>query len=104
MRRWKSVALMLICLTLLSGIVSCRTPAGRSAGQVLDDSVISTTLKGRLFHDPYLSGFAVSVETFEGEVTLMGSVPSDFAKDRATAIAQTVDGVRKVNNHLIVKP
>ncbi len=104
MQKLKSAAALAICLALLSGVLSCRTPAGRTAGQVMDDTVISTTLKSRLFQDPYLSGFAVSVETFEGQVTLMGAVNSDFAKDRATAIAQTVDGVKNIHNLLVVKP
>ena len=104
MRGLKSAAVMALCLALLSGVLSCRTPAGRTAGQVVDDTVISTTLKSRLFQDPYLSGFAVSIETFEGEVTLMGAVNTEFAKERATAIAQTVDGVKNIHNLLVVKP
>ena len=45
----------------------------------------------------------MSVDTFQGEVTLTGAVESEFAKKRATELAETVDGVRKVNNLLVVR-
>jgi hyperosmotically inducible protein len=70
---------------------------------VIDDSTITTKIKGGLIQDPYLSVFTISVKTFEGTVTLMGSVDSQFAKDRAGALTQTIDGVVQVNNHIIVR-
>ncbi len=79
------------------------TAAGRTPGQVLDDMNITTTIKSKIFNDPYLSGFAVSVDTFQGEVTLTGAVESEFAKNRATELAQSIYGVHKVNNLLIVR-
>ena len=49
------------------------------------------------------SGFAISVETFEGEVTLTGSVDSLQDKERATQLAESVYGVKNVNNLLKIK-
>ncbi len=92
-----------MAMVMLSSLWACRTPAGRTAGQVVDDTGISTVVKARLFEDPYVSGFAISVETFEGHVTLTGAVNSEFAKQRATDVARTVDGVRDVTNVLKVK-
>ncbi len=103
MRNWKNIVRLLICLGLVCTLCSCRTAAGRSAGQVIDDMNLTTVIKARMFNDPYLSGFAVSVDTFQGEVTLTGAVESEFAKKRATELAETVDGVRKVNNLLVVR-
>jgi hyperosmotically inducible periplasmic protein len=103
MSKWKRSFHLLLCMVLLLGLCCCRTAAGRSAGQVLDDLNITTTIKTKIFNDPYISGFAVSVDTFQGEVTLTGSVESEFAKNRATDLAQSIEGVRKVNNLLVVR-
>ena len=70
MREWRKLFCLLIGIGLVLCLCSCRTAAGRSAGQVLDDVNITTVVKGKIFNDPYLSGFAVSVDTFQGEVTL----------------------------------
>jgi hyperosmotically inducible protein len=88
---------------LLYSLCSCRTAAGRTPGQVLDDMNITATIKTKIFNDPYLSGFAVSVDTFQGEVTLTGAVESEFAKNRATELAKSIYGVSKVNNLLVVR-
>jgi hyperosmotically inducible periplasmic protein len=103
MQVWKSSRYLLLSILLIFGLSSCMTAAGRTPGQVLDDMNITTTIKSKIFNDPYLSGFAVSVDTFQGEVTLTGAVESEFAKSRATELAETIYGVRKVNNLLIVR-
>ncbi len=94
-------AVAVVILALMLG--ACHTPAGRSAGDVVDDSTISTKVKAKLFDDELLSGFSISVETFEQEVTLTGAVDSEELKDRAGDIAASVKGVKKVNNLLKVK-
>lgn len=103
MRKARSILCGLLCLGLLCSLCSCRTAAGRSAGRVVDDVNITTVIKSKIFNDPYMSGFAVSVDTFEGVVTLTGAVESDFAKNRATSLAEGVDGVKRVNNLLVVR-
>ncbi len=103
MRNLKYLGCILLCAWFVCSLCSCRTAAGRSAGQVFDDMNITTVIKARMFNDPYLSGFAVSVDTFQGEVTLTGAVDAEFAKKRATELAETVNGVTKVNNLLIVR-
>jgi hyperosmotically inducible periplasmic protein len=103
MRHWKNSRYLLLSILLLLSVSSCMTAAGRTPGQVLDDMNITTTIKSKIFNDPYLSGFAVSVDTFQGEVTLTGAVESEFGKNRATELAQGIYGVHKVNNLLIVR-
>ena len=56
-----------------------------------------------MFDDDQLSGFAISVETFKGEVTLTGAVDTPGQKQRATRMALTVRGVKGVNNLLKIK-
>jgi len=99
-RIWINVALFGL---IILGLLACQTPAGRSAGQVIDDATISTKVKAKLFDESVLRGFAISVETFTGEVTLTGAVDSNEQKERAGKIARSVEGVRGLNNLLKVK-
>ena len=103
MRKVKVFTVLILCLGLLCGLMSCRTPAGRTAGEVVDDSTITTKVKALLFDDPLLSGLAISVDTFQGEVTLTGAVDSVKAKSRAGEIASSVYGVKRVNNLIKIK-
>ncbi len=95
-----SIFLLLAFLTIIGG---CTTPAGRTAGEVIDDATITAAVKAKLFRDPHLSGIAISVTTFKGEVTLTGAVNTQYQKDRATAVAKSVPGVRRVYNLLKIK-
>jgi hyperosmotically inducible protein len=88
---------------VISCLVACQTPAGRTAGEVIDDATITTKVKAKLFDESILRGFAISVKTFEGEVTLTGGVDTNEQKDRVGEIARSVTGVRKVNNLLNTK-
>jgi len=88
---------------LACALTACATPAGRSAGEVIDDSTITTKVKAALFDDERLSGFAISVETFEGEVTLTGAVNTVGEKVHATGVAESVRGVKNVHNLLEIK-
>ena len=88
---------------LLPMLAGCYTPAGRTAGDVIDDSTISTKIKAKLFDDPNLSGFAISVETFEGTVTLTGAVDTPAHKEQAEEVVRSVRGVQGVNNLLKIK-
>jgi len=98
--RW---SILLLCAAILFSISACQTPAGRSAGQVIDDGTITTKVKAKLFDESVLKGFAISVDTFEGTVTLTGAVDSEEQKDKASQIAASTQGVKKVNNLITIK-
>jgi hyperosmotically inducible protein len=91
---------MVCCTAFFS---ACYTPAGRSAGDVVDDAGITTQIKTSLLTDKLLSGIAISVTTFKGEVILTGAVNSLEQRKRATDIAYSIKGVRKVENLLNIK-
>lgn len=104
MRRILSgLSLIIITMIVVFLFAGCTTPAGRTAGEVVDDTTITAAVKAKLFGDPYLSGFAISVTTFKGEVTLTGAVDNQYQKERATAIARSVPGVVRVHNLLKIK-
>ena len=103
MQKLKTVITIIICMGVLCAFCSCQTPAGRTPGQVVDDGTITTKVKAKLFDDPIASGFAISVKTFQGGVTLTGAVDSQRVKDKAGELARTTLGVRKVNNLIRIK-
>ena len=102
MKRFTRAAIF-ICSGLLFIIVACQTPAGRTAGQVVDDATITTKVKAKLFDQSFLRGFAISVDTFEGAVTLTGAVQTEAQKNSAGTIAGSVYGVKGVNNLIVIK-
>ncbi len=99
----KTMAGFLAVIFILSLCVACRTPAGRTSGQVVDDSAITAEVKSKLLADSVTQGLAISVQTFEGQVTLTGAVGNEAQKSRATQVVRQVNGVKKVNNLLQVR-
>jgi hyperosmotically inducible protein len=55
-------------------------------------------VKSKLFDDNILREVGISVDTFGGYVTLTGAVENEKQRERATAIVESVYGVRKANN------
>ena len=60
-------------------------------------------MNAKLFDDNILRGASISVDTFGGNVTLTGAVENETQIERATAIVESVYGVRKANNLLMIK-
>jgi hyperosmotically inducible protein len=92
-----------IYAVMITSLLACQTPAGRSTGEVIDDATITTKVKAMLFDESILRGFAISVSTFEGEVTLTGAVDTDTQRNRAAEIARSVTGVKAVKNLIKIK-
>lgn len=75
-----------------------RTP--QSAGEYLDDSVITARVKTAFAVDKSVDAPSIKVETFEGVVRLSGSTDSQQKIDRATELAREVRGVQSVENNI----
>ncbi len=75
----------------------------RTASVVASDSAITTKIKGKYVGDSVVSVFNIGVRTYEGTVTLSGTVGSIAARDRAVSLARATDGVRAVNNQIIIE-
>ncbi len=78
--------------------------ATTKAAAAVDDATITTKVKAALLAEPGLKSLKIDVDTNAAVVTLNGTVESAELKDRAMQVAQTVDGVRSVVDHLVVKP
>lgn len=95
---------ILICIGLVAVFVGCAsTRTQQSAGEKVDDSVITTKVKAAILDEPTLKVFQISVETFKGEVQLSGFVDNAQSVKKAGEVARGVKGVRSVKNSLIVK-
>jgi osmotically-inducible protein OsmY len=104
MVRLAKVTKILACVFLLVAFVGCSAANKRgSAGDYVDDTVITTKVKAAIFEEPTLKTLQINVKTFQGEVQLSGFVDSAQNVTKAGEIARGVDGVTKVSNDLIVR-
>jgi hyperosmotically inducible protein len=74
-----------------------------TAGQDIDDSVITTSVKAKLMDDPTTKAYQINVGTEKGVVQLTGFVDSTAMKTQAAAVARSVDGVKSVRNDLEIR-
>lgn len=75
----------------------------QSTGGKLSDAAITTKVKSAIVSEPGLKAMQINVDTADGVVTLTGVVDAPQSIDRATQVAQAVEGVKFVNNRLNVK-
>ena len=95
---------LLVCLGLMMALIGCAaTQKHESTGQYIDDSVITTKVKSAILDEPTLKSLQINVKTFKGVVQLSGFVDSAQSVKKAGEIAGGIEGVRSVENDLIVK-
>jgi hyperosmotically inducible protein len=76
---------------------------GRSAGEVLDDGVLTTRVNGALAESELGKALDVNVESNRGTVLLSGFLDNEEQRQDAVEIARRVDGVEKVINGINLK-
>ena len=93
-------------MTLLASLVAAPLVAGcgKTIGETIDDTTITTRVKTAMLNDPAVSGTSIDVDTYKGVVTLSGRVKSQGERDQALALARQVDGVTEVKDALQVIP
>jgi hyperosmotically inducible protein len=75
----------------------------RSVGTVMDDAGITTAVKAKLLADPVVGGLKIDVDTRNGVVYLTGDQMKSQAEiDQAIMLAKMVEGVKSVENKLVV--
>lgn len=93
-----------VLVLLIATFVACvSTSKQASTGEFVDDSVITTKIKSLIAADDFLKSFQIGVETYKGAVQLSGFVDSAKASAKAAKIANSVKGVKSVENSLVVK-
>jgi hyperosmotically inducible periplasmic protein len=98
----------LTAATAVSCLTGCSTfqqkSSERTAGRMVDDRKIASSVRSELRNDPLYKFHDVDVKTFDGVVQLSGFVNSDEQKRRAEEIAREVPGVVEVQNAISMKP
>ena len=72
------------------------------ATRAVKDTTITAEVKQALMHDSEIKASKIHVRTSGGVVTLKGKVPSPDMAARAAQIAQQKEGVKSVDNELMV--
>jgi osmotically-inducible protein OsmY len=89
---------------LAFAVVGCSSsPTKESAGEFVDDSVITAKVKAAFAADPTVKATEINVETFKGDVQLSGFVADPTDAKRAVEVARGVKGVTSVKNDIRVK-
>jgi hyperosmotically inducible protein len=74
-----------------------------TAGSYLQDSLITAKVKAEILAEPALKVLQIGVTTTDGVVMLSGTVDSQLSLERATEVAQSNQGVKSVENNLVVE-
>lgn len=94
----------LVAVLLLANVSGVATAAEKeSAGQYVDDTVITTSVKAAIVKDDTLKASEIKVETYKGVVQLSGFVAKPDSVATAASVAAGVKGVKSVKNDLRVK-
>ncbi len=109
MRRWLTLAVLIWLSGCAAGVSSGygqggRDVSGRSYEEARADNLISARVTELLLRDREVRAIDIKVRTYHAVVTLSGSVPSAGMVPLAAKIAAKVEGVKRVDNQLSVKP
>ena len=99
----RSISAVFIAVTLATIMGCAATLPNESAGEYVDDAVITTKVKAAILDRPTLKSFDIHVETFKGVVQLRGIVASQSTIDEAVKVARSVNGVRSVKSDMRLK-
>ncbi|MGZ8426480.1 MAG: BON domain-containing protein [Candidatus Binatia bacterium] len=91
---------LVMIVALVSG---CQSMTGSTAGQNVDDSTITASVKTKLASEKLSTLTRVEVDTVRAVVSLNGMVESSETRSRVEALVRQVDGVKGVNNNLQVQ-
>src|SRR5438270_1554325 len=98
----------LTAATAVTCLTGCSTfqqkSSERTAGRMVDDKKIASSVRSELRNDPLYKFHDVAVKTFDGVAQLSGFVNADEQKRRAEEIARQVQGVMDVQNSISLKP
>ncbi len=76
----------------------------RSVGEAIDDTTLLARVKSGLLASSEVEGLDVNVDVRNGVVTLSGTADSMAERQSAERIARSADGVKAVDNKIVLKP
>jgi osmotically-inducible protein OsmY len=100
-----------LTLSAIAAAVALLTASGcavtrgqESVGAYVDDTTITSTIKGRFVGNKEVDASSISVETLNGTVMLSGFAKNATEKSTAESIARKVNGVKSVKNEIAIRP
>ena len=96
----QSLTGFVVIVALMSG---CQSMTGSTAGQNVDDSTITASVKTKLAGEKLSTLTRVEVDTIRGVVSLNGVAETAETRARVESLTRQVDGVRGVNNNLQIQ-
>jgi hyperosmotically inducible protein len=74
-----------------------------TVGAKIDDDVITTKVKSTFLNDAMIKSFDISVITRNGDVQLSGFVDNADQVQHSIMVAQGIEGVKAVLNHMTIR-
>ncbi len=96
----KKLLLLVVLVAVVA--VACSAMRGTSARETVDDAYIVSAINGKILADPDLKFLQINVDSYNGNVTLTGRVPSAAAQSKLVDMARSTKGVKKVTPNLTV--
>jgi hyperosmotically inducible periplasmic protein len=103
MTKLKMTNLLSMLLATLLFVSACTSMTGQTAGQYVDDSTITASVKAKLVGEKTANLTRIDVDTTNQVVTLTGVVESADQQAKAEQIVRQVGGVKGVKNNLQVQ-
>ncbi len=97
------ISTILSSLLVLTLVACAPTEKRSSAGEYIDDTMITGKVKAALVADPELKATEINVETFKGTVQLSGFVATPDHIPKAVQLTRGIEGVKDVRNAIAVK-
>ncbi len=102
---WRVVAIAAITAAAALATTGCAVVRDQqTVGAYVDDTALTTRIKGKFADNPTVSALAISVETLNGTAQLSGFAKTAEERAMAERLAREVSGVRAVNNAIVVRP
>ena len=80
-----------------------RQEDNQTVGEYMGDAAVTAKVKSGMLGEKGLDSMDIKVITVDGTVTLMGDVDNRSQVGLAESVARQVEGVRNVDNKLVVK-
>jgi hyperosmotically inducible protein len=103
MKTKNMLAAAVAAVVLLGAYAVHADDSKRSVGEYTDDKMLVGKVKSALISDKTADADEINVESYKGVVQLNGFVDNAKEKAQAEAVAKAVDGVKGVENNLMIK-
>ena len=99
----KTLAAAVAVLGLAGAAQAMADDSKRSVGEYTDDKLMVSKVKSALISDKTADASEINVEVYKGVVQLNGFVDNAKESAQAEAVAKGVEGVKGVQNNLMIK-